>query len=149
LFAVLNLTFADSVIAFYDAKYHFLVWRPITAIRLGDTIDNPAITGDASWTPLAVTAADPSYPGAHSTVSAAGASVLSDFFGSHGQIDVTSDAVLGTVGPSRAIARSRLRRVSVEFVCLTASRLGRKRYACRILRLTSLTALSASSNTMS
>jgi len=41
LLAVLNLTFADSVIAFYDAKYHYLVWRPVTAIRLGDTIGNP------------------------------------------------------------------------------------------------------------
>jgi membrane-associated phospholipid phosphatase len=97
LFAVLNLTFADSAIAFYDAKYHYLVWRPVTAIRLGDTIGNPAITGDPSWTPLAVTAADPSYPGAHSTISAAGSSVLSAFFGRDGQIDVTSDALPGTV----------------------------------------------------
>ena len=97
LFAVLNLTFADSVIAFYDAKYHYLVWRPVTAIRLGDTIGNPAITGDPGWTPLAVTAPDPSYPGAHSTISAAGASVLSAFFGQDGRIDVTSDALPGTV----------------------------------------------------
>jgi len=97
LFAVLNLTFADSVIAFYDAKYHYLVWRPVTAIRLGDTIGNPAISGDPAWTPLAVTAPDPSYPGAHSTISAAGASVLSAFFGEDGQIDVTSDALPGTV----------------------------------------------------
>lgn len=97
LLAVLNLTVADSVIAFYDAKYRYLVWRPITAIRLGDTIGNPAITGDPTWTPLAVTAADPSYPGAHSTISAAGASVLSAFFGSDGRIDVTSDTLPGTV----------------------------------------------------
>ena len=97
LFAVLNLTFADSVIAFYDAKYHYLVWRPVTAIRLGDTIGNPAITGDPNWRPLAVTAADPSYPGAHSTVSAAGARVLASFFGDRGSVDVTSDALAGTV----------------------------------------------------
>jgi membrane-associated phospholipid phosphatase len=97
LFAVLNLTFADSVIAFYDAKYHYLGWRPVTAIRLGDTIGNPAITGDPGWTPLAVTAPDPSYPGAHSTISSAGASVLSAFFGEDGQIDATSDALPGTV----------------------------------------------------
>jgi membrane-associated phospholipid phosphatase len=97
LFAVLNLTFADSVIAFYDAKYHYLVWRPVTAIRLGDTIGNPEITGDPAWTPLAVTAPDPSYPGAHSTISAAGAAVLSSFFGEDGQIDVSSDALPGTV----------------------------------------------------
>src|SRR2546429_9284572 len=46
---------------------------------------------------LAVTAADPSYPGAHSTVSAAGASVLSAFFGDRAEIDVTSDALPGIV----------------------------------------------------
>ena len=32
-FAALNLTFADSVIAFYDAKYTYRLWRPVTAIR--------------------------------------------------------------------------------------------------------------------
>jgi membrane-associated phospholipid phosphatase len=95
--ALLNLSFADSVIAFYDAKYHYLVWRPVTAIRLGDTIGNPAITGDPTWTPLATTAPDPSYPGAHSTVSASGAAVLSAFFGGDSRIDVTSDALQGTV----------------------------------------------------
>jgi len=44
-----------------------------------------------------VTAADPSFPGAHSTISAAGASVLSAFFGGDDRIDVTSDALPGTV----------------------------------------------------
>jgi hypothetical protein len=33
LFALLNLSFADSVIAFYDAKYTYNFWRPVTAIR--------------------------------------------------------------------------------------------------------------------
>jgi len=97
LFAVLNLTFADGVIAFYDAKYTYRIWRPVTAIRAGDTIGNPAITGDPTWTPLATTPADPSYPGAHSVISAAGATVLSSFFGKHDQIQVTSDVVKGTV----------------------------------------------------
>jgi hypothetical protein len=96
LFAQLNVTFADSVIAFYDAKYHYQVWRPISAIRLGDTIGNMAITGDPSWTPLANTPADPSYPGAHSVISAAGAAVLSAFFGNDGKVHVTSDVLPGT-----------------------------------------------------
>jgi hypothetical protein len=96
LFAVLNLTFADSVIAFYDAKYHYAIWRPITAIRLGDTIGNMAIVGDPTWSPLAGTPADPSYPGAHSVISEAGATVLSSFFGGDGKIDVTSDVLPGT-----------------------------------------------------
>jgi membrane-associated phospholipid phosphatase len=97
LFAVLNLTFADGVIAFYDAKYHYAIWRPVTAIRAGDSIGNPAIVGDPTWTPLATTPADPSYPGAHSVISAAGAAVLSSFFGQDGQIQVTSDVMKGTV----------------------------------------------------
>ncbi|MEA2644468.1 MAG: hypothetical protein QOG08_1494 [Chloroflexota bacterium] len=96
LFAVLNLTFADSVIAFYDAKYNFAVWRPITAIRLGDSIGNMAITGDPTWTSLATTPADPSYPGAHSVISEAGATVLSSFFGDGAQVAVTSDVLPGT-----------------------------------------------------
>jgi len=97
LFAVLNLSFADSAIAFYDAKYHYQLWRPITAIRDASMGGNPAIAGDPSWTPLAVTALDPSYPGAHSTVSAAGATVLSAYFGNQDQIRVTSDVLPGVV----------------------------------------------------
>jgi PAP2 superfamily len=97
LFAVLNLSFADSAIAFYDAKYHYQMWRPITAIRDASMGGNPAIAGDPSWTPLAVTALDPSYPGAHSTVSAAGATVLSAYFGNQDQIRVTSDVLPGVV----------------------------------------------------
>jgi hypothetical protein len=95
LLAVLNLTFADGVIAFYDAKYHYAVWRPITAIRLGDSIGNMGITGDPTWTSFAATPADPSFPGAHSTISEAGATVLSSYFGNDGQIQVTSDVLPG------------------------------------------------------
>ncbi len=73
LFALLDLSLADSVIAFYDAKYAYHAWRPVTAIRA----ERPA---DANWTPLAATALDPSYPGAHAVVSAAGADVLATFF---------------------------------------------------------------------
>ena len=97
LLAVLNLTLADGVIAFYDAKYHYAVWRPITAVRLGDSIGNPAITGDPTWTSLATTPADPSFPGAHSVISEAGATVLASFFGNDGQVSVTSDVLPGTV----------------------------------------------------
>ncbi len=97
LFAVLNLSFADSAIAMYDGKYHYQLWRPVTAIRLADTDGNPATIADPNWTPLAVTAADPSYPGAHSTMSAAGATVLAAFFGDRDHIQVASNALPGTV----------------------------------------------------
>ena len=91
VFANLDLALADATIGLYDAKYHYLVWRPITAIRQGDTAGNPGIIGDPNWNPLAVTAADPSYPGAHATISQAAATVLSAFYGDHQQLTVSSD----------------------------------------------------------
>jgi membrane-associated phospholipid phosphatase len=91
VFDNLDLSLADATIALYDAKYHYLLWRPVTAIQLGNTIGNPGITGNPNWNPLAVTAPDPSYPGAHATISEAAATVLSDFFGDHQHLTVTSD----------------------------------------------------------
>jgi hypothetical protein len=77
LFALLNLTLADSVIAFYDAKYTYNFWRPVTAIRAGDTTGNPAVVVDPNFLPeVGNTTPDPSYPGAHAVISAAGAEVL-------------------------------------------------------------------------
>jgi len=101
LFAVLNLSFADSTIALYEAKYHYQLWRPVTAIRLANSAGNPAIVADPTWTPLAATAPDPSYPSAHGVISGAGAAVLSSFFGNQDQIRVTSDVV---PGPARTFA---------------------------------------------
>ncbi len=97
LFAVLNLSFADSVIAFYDAKYHYQLWRPVTAIREAKTAGNPAIVGDQAWTPLVVTALDPDYPAAHAVISADAATVLATFFGNKDQIRATSDVLPGVV----------------------------------------------------
>src|ERR1700730_2192718 len=65
VFANLDLTLADATIGFFAAEYHYLVWRPVTAIQEGSTAGNPRIIGDPGWNPLAVTAPDPSYPGAH------------------------------------------------------------------------------------
>ncbi|TYK51314.1 vanadium-dependent haloperoxidase [Actinomadura decatromicini] len=95
LFAALDRTFADSVIAFYDGKYHFRVWRPITAIREADTDGNPDTHADPGWNPLATTPADPSYPGAHSVVAEAGAIVLGSFFGPDDTFTVGSESLPG------------------------------------------------------
>jgi len=96
LFALLNLSFADTTIAFYDAKYTYLVWRPITAIREGGS-GTPAEAANPTWTPLLGTAPDPSYPGAHSAISAAGAAVLASFFGDADNLSVNSDTLPGVV----------------------------------------------------
>ncbi|HTG26878.1 MAG TPA: vanadium-dependent haloperoxidase [Methylomirabilota bacterium] len=82
LFALLNLSFADGVIAFYDTKYTYNFWRPVTAIRAAALDGNPGTLADPNWLPeVTNTTPDPSYPGAHAVISAAGASVLNSFFG--------------------------------------------------------------------
>ena len=97
LFALLNLSLADSVIAFYDAKYTYNFWRPVTAIRDAATDGNPQTIPDPNWLPeVGNTTPDPSYPGAHAVISAAGASVLDSFFGKHHfDFNVTSEVLPG------------------------------------------------------
>jgi hypothetical protein len=94
-FALLNLGLADDVIGFYDAKYTYHLWRPITAIHNASTAANPATTPDPSWTPLTATAPDPSYPGAHSTISATAATILTALYGPAVHFSVTSPSLPG------------------------------------------------------
>ncbi|HEX8068834.1 MAG TPA: vanadium-dependent haloperoxidase [Pyrinomonadaceae bacterium] len=68
LLALLNVAMADAVIACWDAKYHYVLWRPITAIRLAGTDGNPDTAADPAWTPLLTTPAHPEYPSGHATM---------------------------------------------------------------------------------
>ena len=97
LFALLNLSFADDVIAFYDAKYTYNFWRPVTAIRAADPGINPETVADPNWLPeVGKTAPDPSYPGAHAVISASAAEVLISFFErDHAEFNVTSEVLPG------------------------------------------------------
>jgi hypothetical protein len=97
LFALLNLSFADGVIAFYDAKYTYNFWRPVTAIREAATSGNPETVPDPNWLPgVGNTTPDPAYPGAHAVISAAGASILISFFReNHFDFSVTSEVLPG------------------------------------------------------
>jgi hypothetical protein len=96
LFALLNISLADTAIAFFDAKYTYDLWRPVTAIRLADTDNNPDTAQDPTWIPLTTkTAPDPSHPGAHSAISAAGAEVLRLVLGDSITLDVTSESLAG------------------------------------------------------
>jgi hypothetical protein len=97
LFALLNLSFADGVIAFYDAKYTYNFWRPVTAIRAAAADGNPDTEADPNWlAEVGNTTPDPSYPGAHAVISAAGAEVLVSFFhADHLEFSVTSEVMPG------------------------------------------------------
>ena len=52
MMAMVSVAYADGIIACYDAKYAYEFWRPITAIRAGDTDGNDATVGDPTWSPL-------------------------------------------------------------------------------------------------
>jgi hypothetical protein len=96
LFAVLNVSMVDAIIACWDSKYRYLAWRPVTAIRAGAAPGDP----DANWQPLldslTGTPAHPEYPSAHSSFSGAAAFVLADFFGENTTFSVTSEILPGT-----------------------------------------------------
>ncbi|MDT7709080.1 MAG: hypothetical protein QOG20_4687 [Pseudonocardiales bacterium] len=92
VFATMDLALADTTIALYDAKYQDAVWRPVTAIRSGVPTADPPVPADPAWNPLTPTAADPSYPGAHSTLSAAATTVLSAVYGPAQPVAVTVSA---------------------------------------------------------
>jgi membrane-associated phospholipid phosphatase len=96
LFALLNVSLADTAIAMFEAKYTYNFWRPVTAIRMAATDGNPETDADPAWLPLGTkTAPDPSYPGAHSAISKAGATVLKFYFGDSFTFDVTSESLTG------------------------------------------------------
>jgi hypothetical protein len=96
LFALLNISLADTTIAFFDTKYTYDLWRPVTAIQMADVDNNPQTDQDAAWIPLPTkTAPDPSYPGAHSAISTAAAEVLRLSLGDQIVFDVTSESLSG------------------------------------------------------
>ncbi len=101
LFALLNVTMADAGIACWDSKYRYVFWRPITAIRLGDTDGNASTDPDPAWTPWldalpTGTPAHPEYPSGHSTVSGSAAYILAAAFGDNTPLTFTSEIQPGT-----------------------------------------------------
>jgi membrane-associated phospholipid phosphatase len=101
LFGLLNVTMADAAIACWDSKYRYVYWRPITAIRAGDTDGNPATDPDPGWIPWLDslppgTPSHPEYPSGHSTVSGSAAYILSAIFGDDTAVSVTSEIRPGT-----------------------------------------------------
>jgi hypothetical protein len=84
IFALLAMAIGDASIAAYDTKYHYSLWRPLTAIWGGDTDGNAQTEADPTWLPLIPTPAFPSYASAHATLSGAARVVLERIFGVQG-----------------------------------------------------------------
>ena len=90
LFALLNITLADTRIAVWDAKYEYGFWRPITAITTVTDYGNAATVPDATWLPLLETPNHPEYPSGHSITGGGAAQILANVF--------ESDSVAFAVG---------------------------------------------------
>jgi hypothetical protein len=81
LFALLNMALSDSAVAVFDTKYTYNFWRPITAIRAGDTDGNPATEPDPSWLSYLPTPLYPDYTCGLTTNTGAAVEVLRRYFG--------------------------------------------------------------------
>jgi hypothetical protein len=84
IFALLGLAIADATVAAFDTKYHYSFWRPVTAIRAGDTDGNDRTDADPLWLPLVTTPPFPSYPSAHGTLAGAARAAVERAFGKDG-----------------------------------------------------------------
>jgi hypothetical protein len=82
MMALISVAEADAIQSVYAAKWHYMFWRPMTAIRNGDIDKNPATERDETWEPLDNTPLHPEYPCAHCIVSGAVVTVIKNIVGS-------------------------------------------------------------------
>ena len=90
LFALLNMGVANTFITDWDAKFAYNFWRPVTAIRNGDTDGNEATERDPGWTPLNATPMHPEYPSQAAIISGLAVGVLEAVFGPNPPIPFTA-----------------------------------------------------------
>jgi len=77
LLAVMAVGEFDAYTASLESKYYYDFWRPVSAVALAGSDDNPATTPAAGWQVLAFpTPPVPDYPSAHSTAGGAGAAII-------------------------------------------------------------------------
>jgi len=82
MLAMAHVSGGDAMIACFDAKYHYMFWRPAVAIPHADTDANAATEPDVTWRPLRATPNFPEYPSAHACHSSAVVEALRTFLGS-------------------------------------------------------------------
>jgi hypothetical protein len=116
LLAMVDLIGADALMSVLHAKYHYLFWRPVTAIdpsavtadgfgpALGYDDGNAATVEQTGWRPLLTTPNHPEYPAAHGTITSAMAEVFSTFLGTNQiGVDVRGFDAAGPAGNLNAI----------------------------------------------
>jgi hypothetical protein len=81
LLAHMSMAMADGYIAGFKIRYVYDLWRPVTAIREGDTDGNDATAGDPAWNSLQNTPPVSEYPSTQSIFSGAAAATLAGVLG--------------------------------------------------------------------
>jgi hypothetical protein len=104
LLALLNVAMADGYIAGFWAKYDVNFWRPVTAIRAGDTDGNDATVADPAWSSFLNTPPVPDYPSTHSVLGGASAEVLRRFFRKE-DVSFTTTSGVPFAGITRSFTR--------------------------------------------
>jgi hypothetical protein len=87
-----------------DAKYQYSFWRPITAIRNGDTDGNEATDRSSSWMPFIDTPMHPEYPCAHCILAGSVGAVLKEEVGAGPLPTLTTTSVTAN-GAARSWTR--------------------------------------------
>ncbi len=101
LFAMLNVAVADAVINCWDEKAFWSNWRPITAIRLGDSDGNDKTVGDTGWTPFAGTPPYPDQSSGYNCVTASFMHAAKAFFDTDKvSFDLTGTVTVGVPAPT-------------------------------------------------
>jgi len=80
MMAMVHVSAADSLVGCWEAKFHYLFWRPQTAIQRADTDGNPDTVQDGTWTHLLL-GNHPEYPSGHACFTGALTRALADYFG--------------------------------------------------------------------
>ena len=101
LLALINAVIADGYIAGADTRYLYNFWRPVTAIRAGDTDKNDATAPDPTWESFLNTPPLPDYPSTHSVAGGGASTVLALFFGSD-RVSFTMTSGLPFAGITRS-----------------------------------------------
>jgi hypothetical protein len=118
LFALLNLAGADSVIASFNTKYTYNLWRPISAIQEGIAGGANPIAPDPTWTPLQPTPAHPDYTSLHVIYGASAATVLASFYCTDEiPFSLTTASLPGVVRSFHSLSQA-LEEMSVSRICV-------------------------------
>jgi hypothetical protein len=93
----------DTMIACWEAKYHYTFWRPNHAIQRAETDGNPATSPDTTWLPLQV-GNHPEYPSGHACFTAGFTSSLQRYFHTK-HVSLTMTGTVDGVVQSRSYDR--------------------------------------------